>query len=114
MRFIGIFLLMLLTACSGDLSITSRPLRIDVGQTADPAPVSMLPVNFRVVTRETLPALLEELSRDQGSSPVFIAITIRDYENLALNFADLRRYIEQQRAVVVYYRQMTSNQTQNQ
>lgn len=112
MKLVYILLLMILSACSDGISITTRPVRIDIGQAADPAPVSMLPVNFRVVTRETLPALLDELSRTQGSSPVFIAITVRDYENLALNFADLRRYIEQQRAVVVYYRQMTSSANQ--
>jgi hypothetical protein len=28
---------------------------------------------------------------------------MRDYENLALNLADLRRYIEQQKEIIVYY-----------
>ena len=88
----------------------TRPINIDVGQASDPAPVQFAPVNFRVITRETVASFMEELARDQGSSPVFIAITVRDYENLAINLADLRRYIEQQRAVVVYYRRMTTNQ----
>ena len=110
----NIFVLMMLAclaACSsaGDIRITSRPVEIDIARTADPNGVQMLPVNFRVVTRETLSSFMEELSRTQGNaSPVFIAMTARDYENMSLNLSDLRRYIEQQQAVIVYYRQMTA------
>jgi hypothetical protein len=68
----------------------------------------MLPVKFRVVTKDTLDVLLAELSKSQTGTPVFIAITTRDYENLALNLADLRRYIEQQQSIIVYYRHMTA------
>jgi hypothetical protein len=101
---------MFLAACSsaGDIRITSRPIEIDIARTADPNGVQMLPVNFRVVTRETLSSFMEELSRTQGGAPVFIAMTARDYENMSLNLSDLRRYIEQQQAVIVYYRQMTA------
>ena len=35
----------------------------------------------------------------------YIAISVKDYENLALNFAELRRYIEQQKQIIVYYEQ---------
>jgi len=28
---------------------------------------------------------------------------MRDYENLALNIADLQRYIDQQKEIIVYY-----------
>jgi len=28
---------------------------------------------------------------------------VKDYENLSLNFAELRRYIEQQKQIIVYY-----------
>ena len=33
----------------------------------------------------------------------YIAISVKDYENLSLNFAELRRYIEQQKEIIVYY-----------
>jgi hypothetical protein len=28
---------------------------------------------------------------------------VKDYENLSKNFAELRRYIEQQKQIIVYY-----------
>ena len=33
----------------------------------------------------------------------YIALSVKDYENLALNFAELRRYIEQQKQIILYY-----------
>lgn len=89
------------------ISISSKPIEIEVGKTADPQAVTMLPVQFRVITKENLDSFLAEMSQRQGSSPVFLAMTIKDYENIVLNLADLRRYIEQQQAVIAYYRNMT-------
>jgi hypothetical protein len=34
---------------------------------------------------------------------VFFAISIPDYENLAINMGELRRYIEQQGSIILYY-----------
>lgn len=101
--------LLFLSACTNDMNISARPIQIDIGRTADPSPVQILPVNFRVVTTDNLESFLSELRTEQGGTPVFIAITSRDYENLLINLADLRRYIEQQQAVIVYYRQLTTN-----
>jgi hypothetical protein len=33
----------------------------------------------------------------------FVALSINDYENLALNIADIRRFINQQDEIIVYY-----------
>tara|TARA_Y100000356_G_C11091906_1_gene199701 strand:+ start:463 stop:603 length:141 start_codon:yes stop_codon:yes gene_type:complete len=33
----------------------------------------------------------------------FVALSMKDYENLAMNIADLRRYINQQGEIIVYY-----------
>jgi len=32
-----------------------------------------------------------------------MAISVRGYENISLNLADLRRYILQQKEIIVYY-----------
>lgn len=103
-------LLVGLTACSGTdpISVTAKPIEIDVARAADPSPVQMLPVHFRVVTADTVDAFLQEMRKLQGNTPVFVAITMKEYENLSLNLADLKRYISQQQAVIVYYRTMVN------
>jgi len=34
---------------------------------------------------------------------VFVALSMKDYENLALNIAEIKRYLEQQSEIIVYY-----------
>jgi len=39
---------------------------------------------------------------------VYVALAIKDYENLALNIAELRRYLNQQTEIIVYYERAVS------
>lgn len=103
---------LLVTACSRNLSVSTTPVSAPVSQAADPAGVQMLPVSFRVINRDNLEAFLAELRQSQSTdNPVFVAITTQDYENLALNLADITRYISQQRSIVIYYREITNSAT---
>ena len=107
-----LFVILLLLAACGEsgLNVRVTPTQMTVTQAADPAPVSMLPVQFRVINRDNLDVFLQELRTNQSTdNPVFIAVSTQDYENLALNIADLRRYIQQQQSIIVYYRGITSN-----
>ena len=36
-------------------------------------------------------------------SLAFVALSMKDYENLALNISDLRRFLNQQNEIIVYY-----------
>ena len=40
--------------------------------------------------------------KDNGQF-LFYAISVRDYETLALNMAEIKRYIEQQKQIIIYY-----------
>lgn len=39
---------------------------------------------------------------------VYVALAIKDYENLALNISELKRYIDQQQEIIVYYERAVS------
>jgi hypothetical protein len=39
----------------------------------------------------------------KNGTDAYVGISIKDYENLSLNFAELRRYIEQQQQIILYY-----------
>lgn len=41
--------------------------------------------------------------RNSEGQLAIIALTVRGYENLALNISELERYIRQQKQVIVYY-----------
>jgi len=62
----------------------------------------MLNVHFYAVTKENIDEFIERFERDNGSL-TFFAISVPDYENISLNMGELRRYIESQSAVILYY-----------
>jgi len=39
---------------------------------------------------------------------------MRDYENLALNIADLKRYLEQQNEIILYYEKALTEEPKTQ
>ena len=45
---------------------------------------------------------MAEFKEDHGELD-YVVLSMKDYENLAINIADLRRYIEQQTEIIVYY-----------
>jgi hypothetical protein len=67
-----------------------------------PNPVNMPNVDWYVVNADNIDEFLSRIESDVGEV-VFIAITPKGYENLALGIADLRRYILQQQEIIVYY-----------
>ena len=40
----------------------------------------------------------------------FVALSMKDYENLALNIADIKRYVEQQKEIILYYEKAVTEQ----
>jgi hypothetical protein len=110
-----ILLSFLLVGCGGGndvqkIEVSAKPIQIDIAKTADPEAVKVFPIRWHVVNKDNLDTFLAEMRKEQGTNnPVFIAITTKDYENLSLNLADLKRYIQQQQSVIVYYRNLTSH-----
>ena len=58
-----------------------------------PRPVKLSDIHFYVVTEDTFSKFKAR----------FYAISVRDYETLALNMAELKRFINQQKQVIIYY-----------
>ena len=56
-----------------------------------------------VVTEENFKQFKEEFQKENGDPLVAYVISVKDYEALALNMADIKRYIEQQKSIIIYY-----------
>ena len=67
-----------------------------------PRPISLRNIHFYVVTEDTFPAFKKRFEKENGDL-LFYAISVRDYETLALNMSELKRFIEQQKQLIVYY-----------
>ena len=69
---------------------------------ARPKPVRLYDIQFYAVTKRNLDEFLERFEKENGDI-VFFAISVPDYENISLNMAELRRFIESQNAILLYY-----------
>ena len=100
--------LLLTTGCS----IFSKPEEVIVTRTVVqapdiplkrmPRPINMTDVKWYTVTTDNIDEFEKNFETDNGDL-VFFAISVPHYENLSLNLADIRRFIEQQKAIIVYY-----------
>lgn len=68
-----------------------------------PKPMTLNDVRWYVVTEENFPEFIETYEKENGEPYVFYALSVRSYESMALNMAELKRYIQQQQAIIVYY-----------
>lgn len=80
----------------------TNTVKTTVPLVAQPKPVNMNRVKIYVVNKDNYQDFLKEFESKNGET-AWIAISVKDYENLSLNFAELRRYIEQQKEIIVYY-----------
>ena len=67
-----------------------------------PKPLNLHRVKWYAVTPENMEEFRARFEEESGIN-VFFAVSVPDYENMSLNVAELRRYINQQKALIVYY-----------
>ena len=99
---------LLLSSCSSfykepEIKVVTKIEKTTVPVVPMPKPVQMNDIKIYVVSpEENFEEFKKEFEAKNGGD-AYIAISIKDYENLSKNFAELRRYIEQQKAIIVYY-----------
>ena len=62
-----------------------------------------------VVSDKNIDKFLEDMEKQNGTV-VFLAMTVDDYELMAYNMQEIKRYINQMKEVVVYYRKMNTDE----
>ena len=67
-----------------------------------PRPVNMIDIKWYTVTTDNIDEFEKNFENDNGDL-VFFAISVPHYQNLSLNLAEIRRYIEQQQSIIIYY-----------
>lgn len=72
-----------------------------------PKRMTLNDVSWYVVTSSNYEEFKAKFEKENGNL-VFYAISVPDYENMALNMAELKRYIVQQQQIIVYYEKAVS------
>ena len=103
-----LLVVLLLTSCSTfykepEIKVVTKIEKTTVPIVPMPKPVQMNEIKIYVVSpEENFEEFKKEFEAKNGGD-AYVAISIKDYENPSKNFAELRRYIEQQKAIIVYY-----------
>jgi len=71
---------------------------------SDPSPLKLDPVKWVLITPENAETIWEDL-KEKKVDLVLFALTDEGYEQLAVTMLEIRQYIEQQRAILIRYRE---------
>jgi PBP1b-binding outer membrane lipoprotein LpoB len=109
-------ILLFLTGCSlnpfssqpePEIKVVTKVEKTTVPKVARPKPIQLTDTRIYVVNKDNLEDFIKEFT-DTNGDLAFIALSVKDYENLALNIGELRRYINQQTEIIVYYEEAVS------
>ena len=78
---------------------------------ASPKPLRLNDTRVFVVTKDNFEEFEKEFIKVYGDF-AFVALSMKDYENLALNISDIKRYLEQQKEIILYYEKAVSEDTE--
>ena len=67
-----------------------------------PRQLNLSNITWYVVTAENFEEFKKRYEKENGMF-LFYVISVRDYETLSLNMAEIKRYIEQQKQIIIYY-----------
>ena len=110
MKWLAILSLAILaTACTTDLEVQTKPTEIKWTQPADPTPVKLEKPTWRLVTEQNATQVLADLGKENNGKFTVIVLSTQDYQKLMVDLADIKRYMEQQKAIIVYYKNITTN-----
>tara|TARA_B100000963_G_scaffold85230_1_gene72890 strand:- start:7705 stop:8040 length:336 start_codon:yes stop_codon:yes gene_type:complete len=89
------------------LEVSAKPIERTIVQPIMPREINLKEVRWLTITPENFEEQFKVIEEQEGEL-VFLAMTIPDYELMAYNMQELKRYITELKDVVVYYRKVTT------
>ena len=103
---------MMVSSCSllggktKQIEIMAKPIERTIVQPIMPREIDLKEPMWYAVTEANIDAFLIDIKEEHGEI-VFLAMSVPDYEIMAYNMQELKRYITELKEVVVYYRKVT-------
>lgn len=85
-----------------EIKVVTKVEKVKIPTVSRPKPLQLSDTRVFVVTKDNYEEFVKEFTDAYGDL-AFVALSMKDYENLALNIADIKRYLEQQNEIIVYY-----------
>lgn len=103
---IGFGLVLLLAACSNPLpqliSVSAEPIDRPTLTLPPVDEVRMRPIEWIIINENNLEEKIAELTANGAPLAMFV-LTGDGYENLGLNFSDIRALVQQQQQIIIAY-----------
>ena len=90
------------------IEVSGKPIERTIVQPVMPREIDLREVQWLTITPENFEEQFKIIEEQEGEL-VFLAMTIPDYETMAYNMQELKRYITELKDVVVYYREITTS-----
>ena len=107
---------LILSGCSRfqpepEIKVVTKVEKVQIPTVTRPKPAQLSDTRVFVVTKDNFEEFEKEFTEIYGEL-AFVALSMKDYENLALNIAELRRFLNQQKEVIVYYEKAVTKPTE--
>ena len=73
-----------------------------------PRQLQLNDIHWYVVTEENFAEFKKKFQEENGDPLVAYVISVKDYETLAIDMAEIKRYIDQQKQIIIYYEKALS------
>ena len=80
-----------------NVPLQNRPRQLDLSD-----------IHWYVVTEENFAEFKKRVLKENGDPLVAYVISVKDYETLAIDMAEIKRYIDQQKQIIIYYEKALS------
>lgn len=103
-KTLAVISILALSGCamfSKPATVVTKPVLVERPklEVADPEQAKQLPFSWVVITKDNFDSMVEDLEK-KNQTVVFFALTPEGYQNLSISVAELRRYIQQQKAII--------------
>ena len=103
-----LLILLMVSSCSNfraekEIVTVKKIIKPTIALATKPNPVIMKNADVIVITENNLDEVIQKVKALQGGQFVVYGLDLKSFENLAINMEQIKRYIEQQNEVILYY-----------
>lgn len=89
------------------VTIITETIQLEIYQPPPPPEIQLDDVQWVVLTENNLEEKIAEIKQFTGTEFVIFGMTPQSYENMAYNLQEIRRYMRQQKEIILYYKEAT-------
>jgi apolipoprotein N-acyltransferase len=90
-----------------EIKVVTVSVPVEIFQPPMPAGVKLENIKWHVITKDNANEKIAEIEKHLGGEFVVFAMTPQSYENMSYNIQELKRFIQEQAEIIIYYREAT-------